>query len=802
MTGNFQAIFLLVLVPVVLTDTVKVSEPCLEVDGTIDKRDTGPRCRLSGICDEVDIIRRDRCGSMEHMHRFQGMEQESPTQKLAQKPLLAEERDKRLSCTVDSSDRVKWIQEAIQWSWKGYSKCSPGEDELQPVTCSGQHWLNLSLTAVDSLDTLLIAGLTREFEEAFKFVEDHMLFHNAGDCNVFETTIRVLGGLLATYFELESPKYFAQYNDTRKKILEMAVNVGSRLYKAFDSPSGFPWSDVDLSSGSTKGSVAHSSLSEMTTLGLEFTVLSRVTNESKFEDASRHVHERLQASFLEYGGLLPQYFSPKDGKAHGSYIMIGARTDSYYEYLLKNWIMTGQNDTMLLENYVASMQAVRQRLLRRTTPQSGDQDSRGLLYVTEIMNSKTKAKMDHLVCFLPGVLALGDMYGISTSLPKPDNLSIENDHLWEGDLAIAKDLERTCYELYRLSPSGLAPEIVHFLNDESGYPGNHQEDVGGGHFFIKEADAHNLLRPETVESMYILWKVTGDPLYRDHAWQVFRAFQRWARVESIEYCTEVAWPSAGHDLSLEISSQVARKFLEDLKNGYGSKEAHELASIFVRDLLGNWRLENYLAGAQAVEEMALISAKITLRMLAKIDQTYNIDDLIAKINSSDWLGEEELCRDFGTGHGYSCLESVKDLPPKRRNKMESFWISETLKYFYLIFSEPPDRCLHPSCHKFQNGSNVARYPLEEFVLNTEAHALPIAGTHHHSRIEMASFNPQMLDPYNASIQHNELELEAVGNEYYKQEGEYPLDNPETELDRSREANGESEINVDVGHAEL
>lgn len=795
---GFRASFLLALL--VLTDTVEVSEPCLEVGGTIEKRDTGPRCRLSGICDETDIKRRDRCRSMEHLHRVEGMEQECLTQKLAQKPFQAEERDKRLSCTVHSRDRLEWIQEAIDWSWKGYSKCSPGEDELQPVTCGGQHWLNLSLTAVDSLDTLLIAGLTKDFEEAFKFVEDHMLFHDVGDCNLFETTIRVVGGLLSTYFELESPKYLAQYNETRNKILELAVDVGSRLYHAFDSPSGLPWSDVDLSSGSTKGSVAHSSLSEMTTLGLEFTVLSRVTNESKFEDASRRVHEILQTSFLEHDGLLPQYFSPRDGKAHGSYIMIGARTDSYYEYLLKNWIMTGRSDTLLLDNYVASMQAIRQRLLRRTAPQSGD--SRGLLYVTEIMNGKAKAKMDHLVCFLPGVLALGDMYGISTSLPKPDNASRENDHLWESDLAIAKDLEKTCYELYRLSPSGLAPEIVHFLNDESGYPGIHQEDVGGGHFFIKDADAHNLLRPETVESMYILWKVTGDPLYRDHAWQVFRAFQRWARVESVEYCTEVAWPSAGHDLSLEISSQVARKFLKCLKNGYESKDAYESASLFARDLLGNWRLEKYLAGTHAVEEMSLMSAKVTLRMLTKLAEAYSIDDLIAQFNSSDWLGEEELCRDLGTSHGYSCLESVKDLPPKRRNKMESFWISETLKYFYLIFSEPPDRCLHPSCHKFQNGSNLARYPLDKFVLNTEAHALPIAGTRHNSRIKMASFNRQMLDPYNVTERQNELGFEASGNENHKQEAAFPIDSIETEVDRRREIAVESVAKVDEGHVEL
>lgn len=46
------------------------------------------------------------------------------------------------------------------------SDCAWGEDELAPLACSGAHWLNLSLTLVDSLDTLYLLGLSSEFEEA------------------------------------------------------------------------------------------------------------------------------------------------------------------------------------------------------------------------------------------------------------------------------------------------------------------------------------------------------------------------------------------------------------------------------------------------------------------------------------------------------------------------------------------------------------------------------------------------------------------------------------------------------------
>lgn len=44
-------------------------------------------------------------------------------------------------------------------------------------------------------------------------------------------------------------------------------------------------------------------------------------------------------------------------------------------------------------------------------------------------------------------------------------------------------------------------------------------------------DAHNILRPETVESLYYLYWVTGNEGYRDHAWAIFQAFERHCRVD-------------------------------------------------------------------------------------------------------------------------------------------------------------------------------------------------------------------------------------------------------------------------------
>ena len=74
-----------------------------------------------------------------------------------------------------------------------------GKDELKPISRDSNEWFNLGLTLVDSLDTMWLMGLTKEFEEAREWVEEEMVIAQDKDVNLFETTIRVLGGLLTTY---------------------------------------------------------------------------------------------------------------------------------------------------------------------------------------------------------------------------------------------------------------------------------------------------------------------------------------------------------------------------------------------------------------------------------------------------------------------------------------------------------------------------------------------------------------------------------------------------------------------------
>ena len=97
------------------------------------------------------------------------------------------------------TDRQKAVVDAFRHAWKAYKRHAWGKDELMPVSKKSSDWFNLGLTLVDSLDTMWLMGLKEEFDEAREWVKDEMDVAQDTDVNLFETTIRVLGGLLSTY---------------------------------------------------------------------------------------------------------------------------------------------------------------------------------------------------------------------------------------------------------------------------------------------------------------------------------------------------------------------------------------------------------------------------------------------------------------------------------------------------------------------------------------------------------------------------------------------------------------------------
>jgi mannosyl-oligosaccharide alpha-1,2-mannosidase len=148
--------------------------------------------------------------------------------------------DGRQKSEVDGStgiDRVKQkaVRDAMVHAWNGYKSCAWGRDEVRPLSCGRNDWMDLGLSITDSLDTLWIMGLKEQFNEGREWVREHLSFNIDRSQSLFETNIRVLGGMLTCY-ELSGEKLF----------LDKAIDLGRRFLPAFNTPSGIPMGQINL----------------------------------------------------------------------------------------------------------------------------------------------------------------------------------------------------------------------------------------------------------------------------------------------------------------------------------------------------------------------------------------------------------------------------------------------------------------------------------------------------------------------------------------------------------------------------
>ncbi|AWP06495.1 putative endoplasmic reticulum mannosyl-oligosaccharide 1-2-alpha-mannosidase-like [Scophthalmus maximus] len=397
------------------------------------------------------------------------------------------------SSNESESDRPEAVREAFRHAWKGYKDFAWGHDELRPISRSYGEWFGLGLTLIDALDTMWILGLKEEFEEAKAWVAAELTFNKNVDVNLFESTIRILGGLLSTY-HLTGDALF----------LDKAKDIGSRLMPAFNTPSKIPYSDVNIGKGTAHPPrwTSDSTVAEVTSIQLEFRELSRLTQEPQYEDAVAEVMNQVHKLDGKLDGLVPMFINTNSGQfTHQGIYTLGARADSYYEYLLKQWIQGGKRESQLLDDYLQAIEGVKKNLLQKSSPN-------GLTFVGEVSHGQFSPKMDHLVCFLPGTLALGAHNGLPA------------DHM-----DLATQLMETCYQMYVQMETGLSPEIVHFNMHEGSI-----RDIE-----VKLADRHNLLRPETVESLFYLYRFTKDHKYQEWGWEILKNFNKYTKVSSGGY---------------------------------------------------------------------------------------------------------------------------------------------------------------------------------------------------------------------------------------------------------------------------
>ncbi|KAJ3301995.1 hypothetical protein HDU76_005594 [Blyttiomyces sp. JEL0837] len=388
-------------------------------------------------------------------------------------------------------EKMEFIKNMTIHAWTGYKKYAWGYDDLLTRSQKGHNWhgpFTLLNTPVDSLDTLLIMNLETEYEEAKNLVLSELYFNNITEgISVFETTIRVLGGLLAA-FDLEG--------DVR--LLEKARDLGDLLLPAFETENGLPLNYLNVSSGVARdrgGGFSSVMLAEVGSLQLEMQYLSDLTGDNKYAIKSLYVWENMRRFKKPIPGLFPSFMSTStiNTRSECQDYRIGGMADSFYEYLMKMYLATGE------ETYYDFYQESAEAMISYMATETPD---RKYVYMPMITYTPQSALdypfiaeqgMEHLACFSGGMFAMG-------ALSKRRGT-------WTDQLHLGRKITETCAFIYNSTATGLGPERMNMIT------------------MTPDRDYY-ALRPEVIESIFYMWRLTHDPWYREQGWNIAQALEK------------------------------------------------------------------------------------------------------------------------------------------------------------------------------------------------------------------------------------------------------------------------------------
>ncbi|KAF9163674.1 hypothetical protein DFQ26_002267 [Actinomortierella ambigua] len=417
--------------------------------------------------------------------------------------------------------RLKAIRDSFLHAWNGYKEHAWGHDEVYPVSGGAKDNLGgWGATMIDSLDTMLIMGLNKEFDEALEWVKTKfdMTKDNSDDLNFFETTIRYMGGLIGAY-DLSGEKV----------LLDKAKELGNIMLNAFKA-GDFPASRVAVDINRQRAPDRYI-LAEVGTFQVEFTRLSMLTGNPIYETKARKVFDILDSQTSEITGLFPEYVEL--GMKHYSNFRahIGGMTDSYYEYLLKEWILLDGKAPKYRKMFEQSMNATGAYLVSR--PSDGSKEY-AIIGHTETSTKDIDPIMEHLACFMGGALAMGSVY---YDRPK--------------DMVLARQITESCYLSYHHSESGLGPENFKFHGSTGSNGKLFDSHLPGTYYEQGLSHTIYILRPETLESLWILYRLTGDKRYPEQAWEIFQALERSCRTSIAYSALSNVHQSGSHSNNME-----------------------------------------------------------------------------------------------------------------------------------------------------------------------------------------------------------------------------------------------------------
>lgn len=327
--------------------------------------------------------------------------------------------------------------------------------------------------------------------------------------SLFETTIRYLAGMLSGYDLLKGPMAHL-VEDTGKvdTLLTQSKKLADVLKFAFDTPSGVPHNDLNITARADDGGSSNG-LASVGTLVLEWTRLSDLTGDPEYarlsQQAESHLLHPQPASSEPFPGLVGSTIDLQTGHFTDAAVSWNGGDDSFYEYLIKLYVYDPARFGLYKDRWVTAAQSTKAHLASH--PSSRPE----LTFLSSYENGTYDLSSGHLTCFdggsfLLGGTVLGDQELIDFGL----------------------DLVRACHETYAQTATNIGPET--FSWDEQQLPSEQRDLYQRAGFYI--TDGSYILRPEVMESFYYAYRVTGDRQYRDWVWDAFVAINATCRTET------------------------------------------------------------------------------------------------------------------------------------------------------------------------------------------------------------------------------------------------------------------------------
>ncbi|KAH7149548.1 glycoside hydrolase [Dactylonectria estremocensis] len=427
------------------------------------------------------------------------------------------------------------VKKAFVKSWNAYKTYAWPQDELKPLSRKGkQSFSGWSAQIVDALDTLWLLDMQADFKLA---VEQVALIDWATTSdeflNLFEVTIRHLGGLLAAY-DLSGEHV----------LLAKAIELGDMLYATFDTPNRLPSHWLYFAKAKEGKQTADDSMSGAAgcSMGLEFTRLSQITGDPKYYDATERVKQFIYRNQNEtkLPGLWPHTMNYRKETVTASMFTVGAGADSLYEYLPKMHAILGGLDPEYVQMTTLALDTATKHLLYKPI----NPNDTNILMAGNVVASNGKieltTEMQHLTCFIGGT------YGLAGKLLSRDDF-----------VELGSRLTAGCVWAYDSFPTNIMPEIAELkpcpsIDGECRYedlkPASSQLPPG----FTRVRDPRYLLRPEAIESVFYMWRITGDELWRDAAWRMWEGIVKEAENDlAFASVTDVRYEGSTQDDAME-----------------------------------------------------------------------------------------------------------------------------------------------------------------------------------------------------------------------------------------------------------